>query len=660
MDKPKMLEISRGPKDAGSILKEQYEAQQTQRQPANKSPVQYATDKVETTARRGTEVTADGVRRGVKRHREAVKQRKPQMQEEGASENASAGETANQLQAQRAQQQNDRNTIEKPQEQRPQEQAQRRFVRERQQQTAQNGGTRAYSSYGGERSQQANSNSVKPSSARERGRQKAIEDTKQTRMKARYLSEKENAILHGTKDAIHTRTQAPVSIKQKTVGAKTGSGYVRDASMKNRLMTPTAIAAKRAKQKAQKEMQRQMLKQTAAKAKKAAQETAKVAVQVAKATARAIAAAGKTIIAAGGSVTLLVVILLVALIAAIAASPFGIFFSGENTGADAVPVSVAVAEINSDFNSQLEALQAGGSYDDVVVHGAAADWPEVLAVFASKVAGADGSEAADVVTIDRDRIGKLKTVFWDMTGISSYVQEIEHGDSDPDDDVDDSWRSYILHITIAAKTAAEMPPIYGFTVRQTAAMNELLAQRAMLVELVGNLSIISADASVVLDNLPADLSPERKAVIKAACSLVGKVNYFWGGKSYVIGWDSRWGQVQKVWADGSSTTGTYRPYGLDCSGFVDWVFYQVSEGDYIIGHGGGATKQHESCNAIEWSDAQPGDLVFYPGDEHVGIVGGRDDSGNLLIIHCASGCNNVVVTDAGGFVSIGRPSWFSS
>jgi hypothetical protein len=65
---------------------------------------------------------------------------------------------------------------------------------------------------------------------------------------------------------------------------------------------------------------------------------------------------------------------------------------------------------------------------------------------------------------------------------------------------------------------------------------------------------------------------------------VGKVNYFWGGKSLVLGWDSRWGTSMKVTAAGSSTTGTYRPYGLDCSGFVDWVFYNVSGGAYIVGH----------------------------------------------------------------------------
>ena len=56
-------------------------------------------------------------------------------------------------------------------------------------------------------------------------------------------------------------------------------------------------------------------------------------------------------------------------------------------------------------------------------------------------------------------------------------------------------------------------------------------------------------------------------------------------KSLVIGWDARWGEVRQVTAAGSSTTGTYRPYGLDCSGFVDWVFYNQSGGSYVIGHG---------------------------------------------------------------------------
>ena len=102
-------------------------------------------------------------------------------------------------------------------------------------------------------------------------------------------------------------------------------------------------------------------------------------------------------------------------------------------------------------------------------------------------------------------------------------------------------------------------------------------------------------------------------------------------KSLVLGWDSRWGQLRQVTAAGSSTTGTYRPYGLDCSGFVDWAFYNATGGSYIIGHGGGATMQHSYCTDISWSDAQPGDLVFFQGTmgavegiTHVGIYVGDD------------------------------------
>ncbi len=88
---------------------------------------------------------------------------------------------------------------------------------------------------------------------------------------------------------------------------------------------------------------------------------------------------------------------------------------------------------------------------------------------------------------------------------------------------------------------------------------------------------------------------------------------------------------------------------------MDWIFYNASDGEYIISHGVGAAAQHSYCQTISWDEAMPGDLVFYPNDEHVGIVAGRDEDGNLLIIHCASVYDNVVITDADGFTSIGRP-----
>ena len=313
-----------------------------------------------------------------------------------------------------------------------------------------------------------------------------------------------------------------------------------------------------------------------------------------------------------------------------------------------------MAQINYDFNAELEALQTAEDYDSISVTGQPADWVEVLAVFAVKVAGSNDADAADVATMDADRIARLKAVFWDMTVIKTEVETINH----PGSGDDDGWTERNLYITVTAKTAEEMKTAYHFNRNQIAALDELLEQRDLLRELIEDVYSVSGDTAALLRDLPEGLSTEREAVVRTACSLVGKVNYFWGGKSLVIGWDARWGELRQVTAAGSSTTGTYRPYGLDCSGFVDWVFYNATGGDYIIGHGGGAMMQHTYCTPILWEDAQPGDLVFYPEDNHVGMVGGWDEDGNILIIHCASGYNNVVITGKEGFTSVGRPDYY--
>lgn len=401
----------------------------------------------------------------------------------------------------------------------------------------------------------------------------------------------------------------------------------------------------------QKTASQQQIHQTAAQAKKAA----KTAVEIFKRTAGILRRAAAALISAlagfvGGTVVLVALVVII-IIAAVASSPFGLYFAAERNAPNTVSVAEAVAQVNIAYNAKLEELQAG-DYDSIDIQGRAPDWPEVLAVFAAKTAGTD--DGVDVATLDADRVARLTAVFWDMTEITSWVETIDHPGSG-----DDGWTEYILHITITPKTADEMRTIYVFTKYQNEALDELIADRATLASLASSLTIINADAEEVLQNLPADLSPERRAVIQNALMLYGKVSYFWGGKSLVLGWDSRWGQLRQVTAVGSSTTGTYRPYGLDCSGFVDWAFYNATGGSYIIGHGGGATMQHSYCTDISWSDAQPGDLVFYPDNSHVGIICGRNENGNLLVIHCASGANNVVITGTKGFASVAWPDYFS-
>ena len=155
----------------------------------------------------------------------------------------------------------------------------------------------------------------------------------------------------------------------------------------------------------------------------------------------------------------------------------------------------------------------------------------------------------------------------------------------------------------------------------------------------------TGEAMEVWERLPDDLAMERRMVVTYALALVDKV-------------DDRWGELAEVTAEGSETTGTEQPYGLDCSGFVDWAFYNASGGEYVIGQGGGAMEQHANCVDIEWDEVQPGDLLFYPEDEHVGIAAGRDWLGRLLVVHCASGTGGVAISHCDGFETAARPVWY--
>ena len=354
----------------------------------------------------------------------------------------------------------------------------------------------------------------------------------------------------------------------------------------------------------------------------------------------------------GGAVTAFVLFGGIVLVAALMASPFGILFANEPSP-DTIPLNAAVAEVSKEVCSTLTELQ-DGNYDSIDLTGVLPDWREVIAVFAARTAGAENG--VDVATMDADRVDRLKTVFWDMTEITSEVDTIHHDGGENGED----WTEHILHLAVAAKSAEEMSTDYRFTAYQKKALAELLDDSALLDALLYDLESLQYDAAMLRRALPRNLSKERRTVVERALSLAGKVNYFWGGKSLVFGWDDRWGQLAKVTADGSSTTGTYRPYGLDCSGMVDWAFYNATDGSYVIGHGGGAAMQHSYCTPVRWEDAQIGDLAFYPDDEHVGIVAGWDRDGNIQIVHCASSYNNVVITGKEGFAAVGHPIYYTN
>ena len=179
-------------------------------------------------------------------------------------------------------------------------------------------------------------------------------------------------------------------------------------------------------------------------------------------------------------------------------------------------------------------------------------------------------------------------------------------------------------------------------------------------------AVVTAAPGFVRESVGEDVSEERVNVLCAAYSLVGKVGYFWGGKSVELGDDPSWGEAEVVTADGSASTGTTRAYGLDCSGFVTWAVvngYMDQQMQDDIGDG--TTEQWLNANVVTEADAQPGDLVFQKGPEsgqnnHVGILCGKTDAGDWIAVHCSSGKNGVTVGEAYGasFRYIRQPDFY--
>lgn len=142
----------------------------------------------------------------------------------------------------------------------------------------------------------------------------------------------------------------------------------------------------------------------------------------------------------------------------------------------------------------------------------------------------------------------------------------------------------------------------------------------------------------------------RKYILSTALSLVGKVPYFWGGKS-PPGWNDAWNTPKLVTAAGSGTTGTIRPYGLDCSGFTTWVFMTA----FGIDIGAGTMGQFPNSVAVSDAELLPGDLGFLAGSgggwDHVLIFAGYSESGARMWVH-SSGSTGVVLNTPGYDASI--------
>ncbi len=512
MEKPKAKSPSAlSPKQAARVLSSKYERQLEQRVPGEENETEYATGQIERASRRVTEDVAGGVQRYHDGRRKAKAQWKfyaeqGQAPTDGGTEQPKGaghpnapkerpiredGQNAADSSKMRRQTNSRKKTpgdklrsdAVKSQKERTDRQRAEIFTEHQApdasrpgRQTGPSPGTSAPKSTG---------TGKQPSAAK--GAWRASESTPAVTRRGATPKERPRA------------TAATLKTRENVGAAATASGKADAAGPKLRRAKAAAQALGQMRQSAQRQTARQMITQARKTATTAANLIKKAAVAVTKAVAKLIA----SLVGITGGGLLLIVLIMVFVVSAIGNSPFGIFFAAESS-ADAVSVSEAVSTVNMAYNAKLEELQSG-DYDSIEIDGQAADWPETLAVFVAKTAGAENGE--DVATLDANRVQRLTDVFWDMTAVTSEVETIDHPGNGEDDP---GWTEYILHITIAAKTANDMRTQYGFTDYQNSALDELLAERDALAELIGSLTITDADVSAILDALPDDLSPERR------------------------------------------------------------------------------------------------------------------------------------------------------
>ncbi len=369
----------------------------------------------------------------------------------------------------------------------------------------------------------------------------------------------------------------------------------------------------------------------------------------------------------------LVIILLVL------SSPFAIFFALVEGQEEQIPVLNHLDDLRHDFEYRIKSEQDDSTADIIKTvimgseDGITIDNSEDVLIVYAILYNMTEDDAEQVAVLSKYQTEKLYQVFRDMNIINityettSKIVEVEIINDEGETVIEKKKiQTTTKTIEVDCLTAEEIGTIYGFNEKQTMMVGEM--RRSGYGIFLATSDMKTALSREIIEEIkghvPKNLVLEGERAAEVAKSIVGQVNYFWGGKSVAMVWDRRWGENKEVTSPGSSTTGTIRPFGLDCSGFVTWVFVNlglpVETIEKTIGHG--TTAQWNLSTSVPESTTMPGDLAFIaiPNTRkvnHIGIIVGKDEEGHILVAHCTSGANNVVITtaDSAGFVYYRRP-----
>ena len=391
-----------------------------------------------------------------------------------------------------------------------------------------------------------------------------------------------------------------------------------------------------------------------------ARQTVQATVQAARSAGRLLAQAGQTAARMASAVLswlgaalaaaspVLVLVLIVGMVGAFLASPFGVFFSNETTK-DGMLMRQATAELNEEYYARIGQIEQANPHDILEIEASdgvsAIRWEDVLSVYAVKVT-TDGVNGMDVVTMDEQKKEILRGVMWDMNQITyrsvTVKKEVEVVTEDEDgnevvemQEIEETTLTVYLHHT----TPEQMAAAYGFTEQQ----NEHLAllrheeYSVMWASLLGGFphggGMIGSDADWVGTGIFAWPLPQSFTITSQfgyrTDPFTGEISYHSGtdiaapygtpvlaaaGGTVTVAnatdpWGGSYGYYVKIQHDG-----TFDTLYAHCSSICVTPGQQVQQGEVIgyVGSTGNSTGNHlhfevwengQRRNAMDYFDA---------------------------------------------------------
>ena len=247
---------------------------------------------------------------------------------------------------------------------------------------------------------------------------------------------------------------------------------------------------------------------------------------------------------------------------------------------------------------------------------------------ADSASEADGQENGRKVSDNKFCQGHIdlnvSAVILDMDGKKNLFTQAEANGSAGQKASSQGWRGWEEGAMEYARAIAKQDwyEEYGLTGQKTMFVHNPLS---------------GSEVASYMAMLPQDTSQKRRKVAEQALLSIGCIPYYWGGKPSGPGFENNhFGAVISPDEDGRIMR------GLDCSGWINWVYW-TTFGSSLPAE---STSGLMSCGkAVEKKDLKAGDILIRAGDQpHVYLFLAWAQDGSMYLIHETTGnVNNVTI-----------------